>query len=553
MKADGELAVADACRAARWRKAVSIGGVLVTLVGGLGSVWLLLRASPRQESHALLCVFAIWVFSPYAAMLLLSTISIRRWSPLTRAALVGLTLSLAAGTWAIYANVAPASRDSMVALPFIVVPLGSWFLLATVIPTVALLSRRLSRFWIVRWTIRAVAGIAMLLALGITAMLGLLLFDHHRDTILPTPTGPFTVGRKTFVWTDARIDPLAPPGTKRELLVWIWYPAAPGQLSEPVDDYLPAPWRAAVENQMGVLLSQFVTRDLSRVKTHSFPNAPLSSRQPTYPVVLMRPGGAALTTDYTSLAGDLASHGYVVAGFDAPYRSWLAVLPDGRVIPRAPQNNLDNFEGPQVDELAETLARAWSADASFVLDQLECLNDSDPAGRFRGRLDLERVGMFGHSLGGSTALLFCHDDPRCKAGIDVDGVPLGRVIAEGITQPFMFLVSDHSRETVTAQTPESIRNAMSNMRGILDRLPADRGMMIGIRRANHYLFSDGAMLKSPLAMRALRTLGIVRLDGRRQIAVTAQCISTFFDVYLKGAPSAELKSRLEFPEVEFMP
>jgi hypothetical protein len=37
-------------------------------------------------------------------------------------------------------------------------------------------------------------------------------------------------------------------------------------------------------------------------------------------------------------------------------------------------------------------------------------------------------------------------------------------------------------------------------------------------------------------MRALRTLGIMRLDGRRQIAVTAHYISTFFDVYLKGAP-----------------
>jgi predicted dienelactone hydrolase len=35
----------------------------------------------------------------------------------------------------------------------------------------------------------------------------------------------------------------------------------------------------------------------------------------------MRAGGGGLTTDYTTLAEDLASHGYIVVGFDAPYPS----------------------------------------------------------------------------------------------------------------------------------------------------------------------------------------------------------------------------------------
>jgi predicted dienelactone hydrolase len=170
-----------------------------------------------------------------------------------------------------------------------------------------------------------------------------------------------------------------------------------------------------------------------------------------------------------------------------------------------------------------------------------------------GRLDVLRVGMFGHSLGGSTALLFCHDDSRCKAGINVDGAPLGNVIAEGVTQPFMFLLSDHSGETTDAETPEAIRQAGANIRSIYDRLPSDRRLEIVIQGANHYMFSDGAMLKSPLVMRALRTLGIIRLDGRRQVAMTARCISTFFDVYLKGAPASELKSLAEYPEIEIVP
>ena len=65
-----------------------------------------------------------------------------------------------------------------------------------------------------------------------------------------------------------------------------------------------------------------------------------------------------------------------------------------------------------------------------------------------------------------------------------------------------------------------------------------------IRGANHCKVSNsGAMLKSPVAMRAMRTLGIVRLDTRRQVAVTVHGVSTFFDAYLKGAPASKLMSQ----------
>jgi predicted dienelactone hydrolase len=231
----------------------------------------------------------------------------------------------------------------------------------------------------------------------------------------------------------------------------------------------------------------------------------VSPQQPAYPVVVMRAGLAALTTDYTSLAEDLASHGYVVVGIDAPYRSFVVVLPDGRVIARAPQNNADLVGGAQQEQLANKLVQAWSADLSLALDHLERLNESDPSGRFVGRLNLQRVGVFGHSLGGATALQFCHDDPRCKAGIDVDGAPFGSVITEGVSQPFLFLLGEHQGESDGAEAPQAIRQAGASIRSIYDRLPADGRCEIKIRGANHFLFSDGAVLRSPLAMRALRT------------------------------------------------
>jgi hypothetical protein len=48
-------------------------------------------------------------------------------------------------------------------------------------------------------------------------------------------------------------------------------------------------------------------------------------------------------------------------------------------------------------------------------------------------------------------------------------------------------------------------------------------------------------------------LGIVRIDGRRQVAVTAHYISTFFDVYLKGAAPSELQRQPQYPEIEYLP
>ena len=62
-------------------------------------------------------------------------------------------------------------------------------------------------------------------------------------------------------------------------------------------------------------------RDPARIHAHSFLDGTLpSSGQSRYPVVVLRGGLGALTTQYTTLAEDLASHGYVVVGFDAVRR-----------------------------------------------------------------------------------------------------------------------------------------------------------------------------------------------------------------------------------------
>jgi hypothetical protein len=107
-------------------------------------------------------------------------------------------------------------------------------------------------------------AVVLFAVLGAAVFLGPVWLDHTRETTLPTPTGPFAVGRASYVWLDrAQTDPMVPqPGIRRELLAWIWYPAAPRKPSQAVDAYLPAPWRTAVEQQRGVLIkSPLVMRD----------------------------------------------------------------------------------------------------------------------------------------------------------------------------------------------------------------------------------------------------------------------------------------------------
>jgi predicted dienelactone hydrolase len=210
----------------------------------------------------------------------------------------------------------------------------------------------------------------------------------------------------------------------------------------------------------------------------------------------MRAGASLEVWNYSALAEDLASHGYVVVGFDAPYRTFTVVFPDGRMMRRTPENNpelCENQEQAQQARCVNKVLTAWTGDIGFVLDRLERVNTSDRSGKFTGRLDMTRVGVFGHSFGGAQAAQFCSQDSRCKAGIDVDGSLHGSVIQAGIHKPFLFLGSERGDFSSDAE----VRQIQADIQSVYDRLPADGRLRISIRGANHFTFTDdGALLKS---------------------------------------------------------
>ena len=187
--------------------------------------------------------------------------------------------------------------------------------------------------------LKGFAALGILSAVGV----GALWLEHRTPISLPTPSGPFTVGRTTTFWTSEAEDNFAPtPGIKRQLSVWIWYPSATPSSPETLADYMDPPQRAAIEQSRGRFNSTFLTPDLSKVHTHSMLNPAVSPQQPAYPVVILRSGASAEVVNYSTLAENLASHGYIVVAFDAPYRTNVVVLPNGQVITRSPENNLES-------------------------------------------------------------------------------------------------------------------------------------------------------------------------------------------------------------------
>ena len=60
-------------------------------------------------------------------------------------------------------------------------------------------------------------------------------------------------------------------------------------------------------------------------------------------------------------------------------------------------------------------------------------------------------------------------------------------------------------------------------------------------------------MKSSVVRGLLRVFGKLRMSGRRQLAVTAYCVDTFFDAYLKGdgASRSSIASPV-YPEIHVL-
>jgi dienelactone hydrolase len=279
---------------------------------------------------------------------------------------------------------------------------------------------------------------------------GLVGYRHTRPVTLPTPSGAYPVGRAQVQWTDtARTDPLAPvPGRPRVLSVWLWYPAA---ATGPPAPYAPGAWHGLhFPAPVGWAETRF-----DAVRTHASAGAaPAAGR---FPVVVLEPGLGFAAPQYTALAEDLASHGFLVAGVTPTYSANLSVL-DGHAVEATDAGNPRAFDAadlhaPAVTRTADALLAVWATDATFTARTLTTPQTTPQNTPLAAHADPAHVSYVGHSFGGAAALEACRTDPRCDAAVDLDGTQFGPVARLGLDRPFLLVATGTSCIAATCRTP----------------------------------------------------------------------------------------------------
>ena len=260
---------------------------------------------------------------------------------------------------------------------------------------------------------------------------------------LPEPSGPYAIGTTTYHLVDRNREETYGdhPGGDREFMLQVWYPAESGSST------MPAPYFDQLDVAASVLaerlgLPSFFLGHLDLVNTHAMIDARPVVEENAYPLLLFSHGLNGLRMQNTAQFEELASHGYIVASLDHTFDSVITIMPDGRAILHHGQTVMP--EGVSTVVLGRQLVGVRIQDLAAALTFLEDKN-RDPDGFLLDRIDMDKIGVMGHSTGGATAIEFCAHSARCKAVLVQDGwvEPLSEdAMTHSLRQPSIFLSTD---------------------------------------------------------------------------------------------------------------
>jgi dienelactone hydrolase len=353
--------------------------------------------------------------------------------------------------------------------------------------------------------------------------------------ILPQPDGPHAVGTTTIVVVDeGRTERYGPtPGEPREIVVQLWYPAAP---DAPV---VPAPLvpQAPAFTSLGAAelgLPRFALSHVGRIPSNATLDAP--ALDATLPVALLAHGWTGFRTIQTDLAEQLASLGWVVAAADHRYGALVTTFPDGRADLFDPEA-LPEFGTVSDDVYAlrsRALIRTFADDLALVLRTL----DRTPPALLAGRLDLDRVAFLGHSTGGGAAIAACAVEPRCGAvvGFDpwVEPIEPG-VLERGLVRPLLSL-----------RTEDWVERPNEIVLQALHRLQRENGRIEGLVGLDGALHRDFTLIGSLSPAAGL--LGLTGdTPGAQTRAATIAWTTRFLEHHLRAVGTDPLAEPPDAP------
>ena len=345
---------------------------------------------------------------------------------------------------------------------------------------------------------------------------------------LPAPTGPYNTTIATFKLTDKnRLDPYAPTKTPRALMISVFNPIPASQCSAlltPYMDPITAEYEDAVYAPLGIPAGTFGSINLQACK----PN-PRNAR--AYPIVLFSPGSGNSRLGYNAMAQQVSSAGYIVITIDHPYDADIVTFPDNSTI-----------IGIDVEEDTDFAVDVRAQDVSFVLNQLSQPSVSQKLLPGVGcDLDVSKVAMFGHSLGGATSAQAMLKDKRIVGGMNLDGTFFSTVVNKGLKRPFMIL-SHEGKNITTDASWTATWNVLTGWKRQFE-----------LSGSQHGTYTDFPLLITALGFHGMlgdagvELLG--KISGARAMEVITAYVQAFMGFVLKGKKSALLDGQKAYSEM----
>tara|TARA_B100000408_G_scaffold34875_1_gene26339 strand:+ start:176 stop:1336 length:1161 start_codon:yes stop_codon:yes gene_type:complete len=339
------------------------------------------------------------------------------------------------------------------------------------------------------------------------------------------PTGEYQVGTQVIHMVDN--DRSAWYGQEssnpREIMVRVWYPA------QPQEGDLKAPY-VYNEKLIGDMVSEgfgipkYLMKNLRNINGNSWSEAqPVNEK---FPVIIFSHGIGGLKTQNTTQMEEMASHGYVVFSCDHAYDAGVSIFPGDRII-FGKTNIPDNLTKEEKWNMRRAQLDYRAADIQFLLDEMDRENFLSVA--LKNSLDLEHIGVFGHSFGGGTSVVVASVDDRIDAcfGLDAWFLPIpSNVLNSDLNKPFIHLgqVSWKEKENYLKLDTLAGNNSAWSVR-------------LDVRGATHYDFTDFSQFS-----KLTKKYGSGMIAPPRIRKITNSAIREFFDHYLKNGPALALET-----------
>jgi dienelactone hydrolase len=263
--------------------------------------------------------------------------------------------------------------------------------------------------------------------------------------------------------------------------------------------------------------------------------------QRKYPLIIFSHGGISSRSSNESLYHELASNGYVVCSIDHTYHSLFTTDENGRTILidigylRELNREDAKSDRQQSYEYYQEWMKTRTGDISFVIDYILSEATNETSDQVYRVVDTARIGVIGHSLGGSAALGIgrMRDDVSAVIALeapflcDIEGVEDGEFVFVSVAYPVPLLnVYSDSSWSHLSEWPQYRQNY-----NLLSDTSATV-FNVHIAGAGHFSLTDLA-LTSPLLTRMLN--GFRSTTGAESLLKAINRISMgFFDCYLKG-------------------